>query len=154
MGIRGPVGLPQNIHALRGTVPGAARGGEKTKPLKLKPAAPEPPDWLDAEARAEWGRVVPELDAQGLLSPVDRAIVASFCSAWSVLARTVEELGKLNSFTAEGSKSTIRAPELVAWRDAVNVLAMLAGKIMATPSDRLRMRLPEVADLDPHRILD
>jgi len=86
--------MPPNVHALRGTRPRSDRDG--TSPVKLKPAAPSPPDWLDAEARAEWDRVVPELDAQGLLSGVDRAILTSYSAAWSVLVRAVAELGKVD----------------------------------------------------------
>lgn len=123
-------------------------------PVKLKPATPTPPEWLDAEAAAEWARVVPELDSQGLLSSVDRAILASYATAWSVLARAVAELGPAGTLTTAGSKGPIRAPEVMVWRDAVNTLAMLASKIMATPADRLRMRLPTPSDLDPQGILD
>lgn len=123
-------------------------------PVKLRPAAPEPPEWLDSEAEAEWRRVVPELDAQGLLSAVDRAILVSYVTAWSVFVRAVAELDAVDSLTTQGSKGPIRAPEFVAWRDAVNVLAMLATKILASPADRLRMRLPAMPDNDPNGILD
>lgn len=154
MGARGPVGLPPSIHALRGTVPGADRGGEKAKPLKVRPGAPEPPGWLQGEGLAEWGRVVPPLDELGLLSSVDRAILSSYCVSWSVLCRAVAELENADALTTEGSRGPVRTPEFRTWRDAVAVLAMLAAKIMVTPTDRLRMRLPAVTDSDPGRILD
>ncbi len=121
----------------------------------MKPAAPEPPAWLDSEAEAEWRRVVPELDAQGIVSGVDRAILASYVTAWSVLVRAVGELDAAEALTTDGSKSRIRAPELMAWRDAVATLAMLASKIMASPAGRLRMRVPDTAaSTDPLGILD
>ncbi len=153
MGRRGPVGLPRNVHAMRGTRPRADRDGP-TSPVKLKPAAPEPPAWLDGEALAEWRRVVPALDEQGLLSSVDRAILSSYAVSWSVLCRTVAELAEVESLTADGSKSRVRTPEFLAWRDAVATLAMLATKVLATPTDRLRTRLPALPDSDPNGILD
>lgn len=153
MGSRGPVGLPPNVHAMRGTTPRADRDGPST-PVRLRPGAPAPPDWLDDEAAAEWQRVVPMLDGQGLVSAVDRAILVSYAVSWSVLCRAVAELGQVETFKTEGSKGPIRTPELMAWRDAVNTLAMLASKVMATPVDRLRVRLPAPAELDPGGILD
>jgi len=139
---------------LRGTTPHAARGGEKTSPVKLRPGAPEPPPWLDDEARAEWNRIVPALDEQGVLSAVDRAILVSYTVSWSVLVRAVAELGQVDSFTTHGARGAVKAPEFRVWRDAVATSSMLATKVMATPTDRLRMRLPAVTDSDPGRILD
>src|SRR5262245_15207940 len=63
-------------------------GNPGKRPLnEREPVAPtdEPmaPDWLDDEAKAEWGRVVVELRAMGLLSSADRAALAAYCTCWS-----------------------------------------------------------------------
>lgn len=42
-----------------------------------------PPDWLDAVAKAEWRRVAPQLFAQDLFSEVDHALLAAYCVACS-----------------------------------------------------------------------
>lgn len=154
MGARGPVGLPPNVHRMRGTVAHADRGGAPTAPIKLRPSTPEPPDWLDAEAAAEWSRVVPELDAQGLLATVDRAILTNYCTAWAVVVRTAAELAAVESVTTEGAKKSVKCAQFVAWRDAATLLSTLAGKVFCTPTDRLRMRLPSPPNHDPLGILD
>lgn len=154
MGTRGPVGYSAKVHQLRGTVPHALRGGVKAAPLKLRPSAPEPPPWLDSEAEAEWQRVVSTLDAQGLLSPVDRAIVASYCSAWSVLVKAVAELDNAGSLTFQGARGATKSAEFRVWKDAVAMLGMLAGKILCTPTDRLRLHLPTMPDTHADDILD
>jgi phage terminase small subunit len=46
-------------------------------------ARPAMPKDLPAEAKAEWRRVVPELEEIGLLAKVDRAMLIRYCSAWS-----------------------------------------------------------------------
>ena len=38
---------------------------------------------LSPEAKAEWRRVVPEIEAMGLLATVDRAILIRYCTAWA-----------------------------------------------------------------------
>ena len=73
--------------------------GRKPKPTTLKlldgnpgkrtindrePAAlagvPEPPGWLDDEARAEWFRMVKMLGDMRLLSPADHAMLEAYCT--------------------------------------------------------------------------
>ena len=84
MGKRGPVPIPPGLKILSGRSPGRDSGG---RPIPKVPAfercAPEPPDWLDAEALAEWQRIVPALDAVGSIKPEDRGIITARCVAWS-----------------------------------------------------------------------
>ncbi|MET0414529.1 MAG: phage terminase small subunit P27 family [Actinoplanes sp.] len=84
MGKRGPVPIPPGLKILAGRSPGRDSGG---RPIPKVPAfercAPEPPDWLDLEALAEWERIVPALDAVGSIKPEDRGIITARCVAWS-----------------------------------------------------------------------
>lgn len=45
--------------------------------------APDCPVWLDDIARAEWERVIPELERMGVMTPVDSMLLASYCRAYS-----------------------------------------------------------------------
>lgn len=45
---------------------------------------PQPPTWLDTEARAMWDRLTPGLDRLGLLTVIDGAALEGACSAYSV----------------------------------------------------------------------
>jgi P27 family predicted phage terminase small subunit len=75
-----PKRLPENVRALRGNA------GKRTSTSRPKAvvAAPEAPDWLAEEARAEWDRVTPELERMGLIARIDGAILAAYCCAWAV----------------------------------------------------------------------
>lgn len=52
--------------------------------------APEAPEWLDGEARAEWDRITPGLEALDILKPEDRAALAAMCEAWSRFVAAVK----------------------------------------------------------------
>ncbi len=44
---------------------------------------PEPPEHLNADARAEWNRVAHDLYALRMLETVDRAALAAYCVAYA-----------------------------------------------------------------------
>jgi P27 family predicted phage terminase small subunit len=80
----GRTAAPATLKLLKGRGEGRDSGG---RPVAHSPkfvrAAPDPPDWLDAEARTEWHRVVPGLEALDILKPEDRTALAVFCETWS-----------------------------------------------------------------------
>lgn len=84
MGARGPKPLPGNVHLLRGNA--------SKKPLHELTGVVSPdvdipgcPRHLLPEARKEWRRIAPELQALGLISRLDRAALALYCQEWAWL---------------------------------------------------------------------
>ena len=74
----------------KATVLKLVTGNPGRRPLnkqEAKPevAIPEPPELLerDEHALAEWRRVTPLLADVGLITNLDRAVVAGYCMAWS-----------------------------------------------------------------------
>lgn len=57
---------------------------DEPEPEKI---APEPPDFLNADAKTEWDRVVPILLNMEVLTVADRPTLVGYCKAW---ARFVE----------------------------------------------------------------
>ncbi|MCM2580456.1 phage terminase small subunit P27 family [Streptomyces meridianus] len=143
MGARGPVPQPDNVRALRGNP------GGHTTPARVtaKPGAPAAPSWLDTEAKAEWRRVVPELDRLGVLSKVDRAALATYCAAWSKFV-AAEKLLQGDDLVAErrAGNGPAKNPAWQIWREAATTVAMLAKELFVTPSSRLRSVKPEGDD--------
>jgi P27 family predicted phage terminase small subunit len=81
------------------------RGGGKDcagRPIPIPPKfareAPEPPEWLDGEALAEWRRIVPDLENLDLLKPADRATLTTYCETWARFVDAVAEY-KANGLT-------------------------------------------------------
>lgn len=136
MGARGPAPLPDNVRQLRGN-PG---GRPAPSRLKLPPRAPTPPTWFDAEAKAEWKRVVPQLDRMGVLATVDRAILSAYCETWSVYVKARRELRK-KGLIVDDRKN----PLWQIFRESGTQLRELAKELYLTPTARLRSDISEGA---------
>jgi P27 family predicted phage terminase small subunit len=143
MGERGPIGQPDNVRALRGNPGGRPTPERVTAP----PGVPEPPDWLDAEAMAEWDRIVPELNRLGVLALVDRAALTTYCAAWSVFVRAEKALQE-DDLVAErrAGNGPSKSPGWQIWREAATTVSALAKELFITPSSRLRSVKPEADD--------
>jgi P27 family predicted phage terminase small subunit len=55
---------------------------------------PKRPTWLRGEARKEWDRIVPILDAANLLTQVDRSSLADYCVCWARLCEAEADIAK------------------------------------------------------------
>jgi P27 family predicted phage terminase small subunit len=143
--------MPDNIRALRGN-PG---GRPAPKRVTATPGVPSAPSWMEREAKAEWRRIVPELDRLGVLAKVDRAALTTYCSAWAKFVRAEEAL-RDEDLVAErrAGNGPAKHPGWQVWREAANTVAMLAKELFITPSARLRSVKPEADDDGEDDILD
>ncbi|MEV8156552.1 phage terminase small subunit P27 family [Streptomyces fradiae] len=143
MGTRGPVGQPEHLRLLRGNPGGRPAPSRVTAP----PGVPEAPDWLEAEARAEWDRIVPDLDRLGVLAKVDRAALSTYCAAWSKFVEA-ERLLQSDDLVAErrAGNGPAKSPAWQIWREAATTVAALAKELFITPNARLRAVKPEGDD--------
>jgi P27 family predicted phage terminase small subunit len=99
---------------------------------------PPMPRNLPPEAKAEWRRIVGELEAAGLLATIDRAVLVRYCIAWSdwvELQRLLEHSGKL----LKGARGNlVRNPLWFMKQDAEQTLAELGRQLCLSPMARLR----------------
>lgn len=109
MGRRGPRKTPTGILRLRGSWRGKKRDGE----VKIKSEVPTPPAMLSREAKAEWKRVVKELDALGLIAKIDRAALTILCNAWSDYVDARSNLKTPKDRIYENDKGEIKAHPFV-----------------------------------------
>lgn len=105
------------------------------------PGRPTCPMWLDRAGRTEWHRVVPLLDGMGVLSTLDRGMIAAYCAAWS------QFIAATRTLQAEGM--VIETGRGMTTHPAANLQIKLAATLRAycvefgmTPSARSRMQLP------------
>ena len=108
------------------------------------------PTWLPPKAKKEWQRVVPELEAVGLLAKVDMAALASYCIAVDVLERATRALRPTREnprpemqITQTGYESPSGA-ELMR-RQAMKDIRAFAAEFGFTPAQRSRITVPEAA---------
>lgn len=106
---------------------------------------PRCPSHLGAEARREWRRLVGVLHDMGVITVIDRAVLAAYCQAWG---RWVEAETKLKE-----SPLLIRTPsgyvQQSPWLSVANRQMELMGRYMAeiglTPAARSRIVVPATA---------
>jgi P27 family predicted phage terminase small subunit len=81
--VASPKPEPFALKLLKGRGPGRDSGGRPVASVpSYERSAPSAPGWLPVEARAEWDRVVPEMDRLGILKAIDRGSLAAYCMAW------------------------------------------------------------------------
>ncbi len=136
--------------------------GRKPKPTRLKKLAGNPgrhplndheakipaslptcPRHLSREAKAEWKRLAQVLYKHGLLTEVDRGVLAALCQAygrWVKAERAVSEKG-LTSYNASGT--TTVSPHVRIARQAMEDYRRMAVEFGLTPSSRSRVTAAE-----------
>ncbi len=126
--------------------PTALKVLEGTRSDRLNPAEPVPvpglpecPEHLDEVAREEWARIVPQLDALGVLSRTDGSALALYCDAFSQWVQANEEIGGtgLIVYTEKGG---VKANPAVAMARAARAqMHRLLVEFGCTPSSRTRV---------------
>lgn len=98
MGQRGPKPLPANVHLLRGNL--SKKSASQLRDGVAPPVEiPGCPRHLKGPALKEWRRVTVELEQLGLISHIDRAALAMYCTAWG---RHVEAEEKIQALGEAG----------------------------------------------------
>lgn len=148
MGARGPVPMPDNVRTIRGTKPlRNPSTGEKVKRLVLPPVAPKPPAGLGRLAASEWRRVVPQLEAAGVLSEIDRGILTAYVTAWQHMIEAERIISK-EGLTRKTKDGTTRHPAWIIYREANRTMIAAARELYLTPTARLRIPVPAGAQVD------
>ena len=146
MGRRGPRPTPTAKLRLVGSPVEKRRRNVPTP----KAEAPSAPSWLSAEAKAEWKRIVPQLESVGVLATIDRAIVTIYCESWAefVQMRTaVAESGRTFQ-TANGYQQ--QHPNVGMMNNARAAVLRFAQELGLSPSARTRVAgLPKRGADDP-----
>jgi P27 family predicted phage terminase small subunit len=143
VGRRGPPRLPESVRARRGTL----------QLCRTNPSAPDvpggrptPPDWLADDALQEWNRIVPLLDAAGLLKRLGRAALVAYCTAWAELADATRELAK-GGTVIETENGPMLSPHVKRADKAREQLVKLGREFGLTPAAETGVKAgPTAAD--------
>ena len=130
-----PKPKPPGLKLLEGRGNGRDSGGREVKPPPgFARLAPEPPEWLTQEARAEWDRVVPEMQRLELLKVPDRAALAAYCETWARFVHAQMQI-KIDGLTVEGSQGQpVKNPVVAIAETAGRELRAWCGEFGFTPS--------------------
>jgi P27 family predicted phage terminase small subunit len=148
--------------AVRGRPPKAAalrilEGNPGHRPIPIPPTPPiaevRCPAWLDALAKAEWRRIAPLLDQMHLLTALDVAMLASYCSAYSELQQATEILKSRGRTFETPSGYKQQRPEVGIAHRATLLIRLLAGEFGLSPTARMRLAVPTHDEPDDDRYL-
>ena len=82
MGARGPKPLPRNVHLIHGN-PSKLSSQQMRDGFEPEIEIPSCPNFLLPEARKEWRRITPLLQANGMISKVDRSALTLYVQEWA-----------------------------------------------------------------------
>lgn len=154
-GERGPRPLPATVHLLRGN-PSKLSPADLRRELQPPTEIPDCPAELQAGAREEWDRVCVELSQLGLVSRIDRAVLAFYCAEWGRWQWAEAKIAELNRDDPKGERGLIdRAPSgyrmqsvyLQISRKAQENCLRFAAEFGMTPSARSRVTPGEAGQL-------
>lgn len=131
---------------------GAYRKDRHGERAQLPPGIPDCPGVLSPVARAEWERLVPELAASGVLTLVDRGILAAHCQAYATWIEAEQMMAQHGRMAT--SSTGWQTPSV--WHSIGNAafgrMIKTAAELGLTPVSRGRVKAtPKQADGDSSR---
>lgn len=146
--MRGRPPTPTPIKALRGNPGKRPLNAAEPRPPAARPTCPS---WLSRDAKAEWRRIVPELEQVGLLTQVDRAALAAYCQSyarWRQAEAALDDGLRIELFkvTNEGEAivyQVIQKPEVAIAQKERQLMKAFLTEFGLTPASRTRLKTPE-----------
>jgi P27 family predicted phage terminase small subunit len=140
MGERGPLPKPW----------ARRRNARKTSGKSVTVGRPAMPRDMPEEAKAEWRRIVPQLEEAELLTTIDRAVLVRYCCAWAdwvELQGLVQQSGKV----LKGARGHfVRNPLWFQLQDAGATLSELGKQLGLSPVARIRAGVKHEVPKDPN----
>ena len=119
-------------------------GGRPLNKNEPKPSGlPECPSTLDEEAKVEWERISKQLVAMGLLTSVDRAALAAYCTAWSHFIEAEANVQKFGMVikSPRGAGFPIQNPYLGISNIAMTQMRQFLIEFGMSPASRSRLNV-------------
>jgi P27 family predicted phage terminase small subunit len=101
---------------------------------------PDCPDHLNAAARAEWHRIAEILVRMGVVSQIDRAVLAAYCQAYGRWVEAEEKLRETPVMMRTPSGYVQQNPWLGIVNRQLDLMARFMAELGLTPASRSRIR--------------
>ncbi len=141
---KGPMRTPTAVLKARGSKLAKHRTGEP----KFDRGQPTCPTWLTAEAKAEWRRIIGQLDTAGLMTLADRAALAAYCDAWADYVRAAAELKSALAKDGIGYAEAVRQGIVGSKAKAREAMLKAADRFGLSPAVRARVKANDDGDED------
>ena len=116
----------------------------RKKPARAKPRAADPlamPTWLKGEAAEEWKRIVPLLQARGLVDARDRGPLAGLCQSWGIYYDATRKVSALLART-DADAMEVRRYSATA-EQALKAYSATAREYGLTAASRQRLNMDD-----------
>lgn len=143
--MRGRKPKPTAVKILEGNPGKRPLNDAEPRPTAKLPPCPK---HLNDEAKKEWRRISKELLKAGLLTTIDRAVLATYCQAWGRWVEAEEQLRKHGPIVKSPSGYPIQNPYLSVANKAMQQMQKVMPELGMTPSSRSRIKAegPSPAD--------
>src|ERR671918_1644652 len=144
--MRGRKPLPSNVVRLRGNP-----GKRRLNNAEPRPAAKAPscPPCLGDEARKEWQRLAKELAELGLLTGLDRGLLAAYCQAHALWVEAGSSIERYGTMVRSPNRFPMQSHYVAVANRQVDIMVRIASEFGMTPSSRTRIRVGERPPGDP-----
>ena len=116
---------------------------------KPVPSIPDCPSHLKGESKLEWERVTTELFEQGLLTRLDRTVLATYCETYGIWVEASTNVVKRGRVIPTQNGYPVLNPwHSIATKAALDLKAF-AVEFGLTPSSRSRIAVEKAETLDP-----
>lgn len=136
MATRGRKPKPTALKVLEGNPGKRPLNAREPVPVKRAPSCPK---WLDKDAKKEWRRLAPKLEAMGLLSEVDMAAFAGYCQSYSRWKENEEFITEHGSLVRTPSGYWMQVPQVSIAQQYMKQMEKFAEQFGLTPSSRSRL---------------
>ncbi len=146
MGRRGPPPQPTALKLAAGNPGHRPLNQSEPKPEAVTPTCPP---HLSRAAKAEWKRIVPELEKLGLLTRIDRAALAAYCGSWARWVQAEKKLDKGNLVVIAPNGYETPSAWFTISRTAADQMRKFLVEFGLTPSSRSRLSVEKPKAADP-----
>ncbi len=111
---------------------------------RAKSATLQPPPELDTDGRAEWDRLIGQLNCEGRIANLDLGALATYCQAWARFLqceRVIQRDGMTYPLLDKHGeiRCYMQRPEVAIGNRAAQLLSRLGNDLGLTPGGRARM---------------
>ena len=122
---------------------------ERRRAATRSPRLPACPACLGDEARKEWQRLSKELAELGLLTGLDRNLLAAYCQAHALWVEAVSSIARYGTMVKSPNGYPMQSPYVAVANKQVDIMVRIAAEFGMTPSSRTRIRVGDKPPEDP-----
>lgn len=135
MATRGRKPKPTALKLLEGNLGNRPLNTNEPRPT----GAPNCPDWLEDEAKAEWERMSTVLENMGMLTDMDMVAFAGYCQAYARWKEAEEFLSQHGSIVRTPNGYLQQVPQVSIAQTNLKIVLKFCEQFGLTPSSRSRI---------------